>query len=84
VEVELDEETLRQVADITGGQFFRATDQKSLAEIYRQINDLERTEIEVNEYLNIEELYGWLVIPASFLGLALPALSVGIFRKSVA
>ncbi|UCH11660.1 MAG: VWA domain-containing protein [Fidelibacterota bacterium] len=83
VEVDLDEETLRQVADITGGQYFRATDQESLAEIYRQINELERTEIEVNEYLNVHELYGWLVIPASFLGLMLPALSVGIFRKSV-
>ena len=83
VEVELDEETLRQVADITGGQYFRATDQESLAEIYRQINELERTEIEVNEYLNIQELYGWFVIPASVLGLALPLVSIGLFRKFV-
>ena len=84
VEVELDEETLREVADITGGQYFRASDQESLAEIYRQIDELERTEIEVKEYMNVEELYGWLVIPASFLGLMLPALSVGLFRKSLA
>ena len=83
VEVELDEETLRQVADITGGQYFRATDQQSLAEIYDQINQLERTEIEVDEYLNVQELYRWLVIPASVLGLVLPVVSVGIFRKFV-
>ena len=84
VEVELDEETLREVARITGGQYFRATDQESLAEIYGQINELERTEIEVKEYLNVSELYGWLVIPASVLGLLLPVLSAGIFRKVLA
>lgn len=83
VEVELDEETLRQVADITGGQYFRATDQQSLAEIYDQINQLERTEIEVEEYLNVQELYSWLVIPASVLGLVLPVVSMGVFRKFV-
>lgn len=83
VEVELDEETLRQVADITGGKYFRATDRESLAEIYSQINDLERTEIEINEYLNIQELYSWFVIPASVLGLVLPVVSVGLFRKFV-
>ena len=83
VEVELDEETLRQVADITGGQYFRATDQQSLAEIYDQINQLERTEIEVEEYLNVQELYSWLVIPASVLGLILPVVSMGVFRKFV-
>ncbi|MEE9466148.1 MAG: aerotolerance regulator BatA, partial [Candidatus Neomarinimicrobiota bacterium] len=82
--VDLDEETLQEVAKITGGQYFRATDQKSLAEIYRQINQLERTEIEVHEYMNIQELYGWLVIPAGVLGLLLPAVGVGIFRKVVA
>jgi Ca-activated chloride channel family protein len=83
IEVELDEETLRQVADITGGQYFRATDQQSLAEIYDQINQLERTEIQVDEYLNVQELYSWLVIPASVLGLVLSVVSVGVFRKYI-
>ncbi len=84
VEVELDAETLREVARITGGQYFRATDQESLAEIYDQINELERTEIEVKEYLNVSELYSWLVSPASVMGLLLPVLSAGIFRKTLA
>ncbi|MFB0515879.1 MAG: VWA domain-containing protein [Candidatus Neomarinimicrobiota bacterium] len=83
VEVELDEETLQQVADITGGQYFRATDQESLANIYDQINELERTEIEIKEYLNIQELYSWFVIPASVLGLVLPVVAIGVFRKFV-
>lgn len=84
VEVDLDEEILQEVADLTGGQYFRATDQESLQEIYSQIDELERTEIEVNEYLNIQELYGWLVIPASVLGLLLPAVGTGVFKKIVA
>ena len=83
VELDLDEETLRRVAEITGGQYFRAADQQSLAEIYSQINELERTTFEINEYLNIKELYGWLVIPACVLGLALPMVGGGIFRKVI-
>lgn len=84
VEVDLDEETLQAVADLTGGQYFRATDQESLEEIYSQIDELERTEIEVSEYLNVQEFYGWLVIPASLLGLLLPAVGTGLFKKIVA
>jgi len=83
VEVDLDEETLREVASITGGQYFRATNQESLAEIYEQINQLERSEIEVTEYLNVLELYNWFVIPASLLGLALPLIGMGLFRKAL-
>ena len=83
VQGDLDEETLQEVASITGGQYFRATDRESLSEIYGQINQLERTEIEVNEYLNVEELYSWLVIPASVLGLALPLVGMGIFKKAM-
>jgi Ca-activated chloride channel family protein len=83
VEVDLDEETLQAVAEITGGAYFRATDQASLIEVYQQIGELERTTIEVNEYRNIEELYGWLVIPAAFLGLLLPAVGGGLFKKGL-
>lgn len=83
VEVDLDEETLREVASITGGRYFRATDQESLAEIYGQINQLERTEIEISEYMNVKELYSWFVIPASVLGLILPMVGLGIFKKVI-
>ena len=83
VEVDLDEETLREVASITGGQYFRATDQESLAEIYGQINQLERTEIEISEFMNVKELYSWIVIPASVLGLILPVVGLGIFKKVI-
>jgi Ca-activated chloride channel family protein len=83
VEVDLDEETLREVARITNGKYFRATDHESLGEIYSQINELERTVMVVSEYLNSVELYAWFVIPAGLLGLALPVASIGIFRRFI-
>ena len=71
-------------AGLRGGEYYRANGQESLGGIYRQIAELERTEIEVNEYLNVKEFYGWLVIPASLLGLLLPAVGTGLFKKIVA
>ena len=47
---EFDEGTLRNIADITGGQYFRATDNGSLKRIYEQIDQLEKTKLRVREY----------------------------------
>lgn len=49
MKVEIDEDVLKQIADITGGQYFRATDGKGLARVYKQIDQLEKTKIEVIE-----------------------------------
>ena len=49
MKVEIDEDVLKQIADITGGQYFRATDGKGLARVYEQIDELEKTKIEVIE-----------------------------------
>jgi len=81
--VEMDEETLREIANLTGGQFFRATDNESLEHIYAEINELERTEIEVTEYQNIHELYPWFTIPATILALLYLLLARGIYGKFV-
>lgn len=59
---EVDEETLKQVADMTGAQFFRARDLESLEAVYAQIDQLEKTEIEVERYTRFEEAAGgWIV-----------------------
>ena len=50
--VQIDEETLREIADITKGMYFRATDTESLEEIYAQIDEMERTEIIERSYVN--------------------------------
>ena len=81
VQVDVDEESLKEIADITGGQFFRATDNKSLKKVYEEIDALERTEIEVTEYQNYTELYSWLTIPVAFASIFFIFLSRGIFHK---
>ena len=81
VQVDVDEESLKEIADITGGQFFRATDNKSLQKVYEEIDALERTEIEVTEYQNYTELYSWFTIPAAFASIFFIFLSRGIFHK---
>ncbi|MFQ5612141.1 MAG: VWA domain-containing protein [Anaerolineae bacterium] len=69
-DTEIDEETLQQIADITNGRFFRAEDRQGLQEIYRIINDLERSQVEVRTFVRYRELAPWLVLPAlALLGL---------------
>ncbi|NND92334.1 MAG: VWA domain-containing protein [Granulosicoccus sp.] len=66
---ELDEATLRAISEATGGQYFRARNQQELANIYREIDRLEPTEQESDEFRPLRELFAWP------LGVAL-ALSV--------
>jgi Ca-activated chloride channel family protein len=64
---EIDEETLRNIADITGGLYFRAEDELGLQEIYTTINELERSQIEVRTFTRYTELAAWFILPAAFL-----------------
>lgn len=60
VPVNVDEESLQQVAEKTGGRYFRARDVQSLAEIYREIDRLERSAVDETKYYQYEELaYTW-------------------------
>jgi Ca-activated chloride channel homolog len=78
--VEIDEEALKEIADKTGGRYFRATDKDSLASIYAEIDRLERSKISEVRYLQYTEHYKPLVIAA--LGLmAVAAVAKGsLFR----
>tara|TARA_B100000029_G_scaffold516797_2_gene634475 strand:+ start:68824 stop:69831 length:1008 start_codon:yes stop_codon:yes gene_type:complete len=64
---EIDEQTLKQVARITGGFFFKATDGEMLAHIYQRIDALERTEMDAIKYSRYTELFGYFLLPAMFL-----------------
>ena len=77
---EIDEVTLKKIANVTGGEYFRATDIKALESIYLKIDELERSEIEINEYTLYKELYGWFLIPALLLSILLFVLKQIIFR----
>jgi len=61
--VDMDEPTLIKIANLTGGQYFRARDEKSLAEIYQTIDKLEKTKIEVKEFSTYDELFAYFLIP---------------------
>jgi Ca-activated chloride channel family protein len=67
VMINVDDESLRNIADETGGKYFRATDTKKLQEIYGEIDRLERTEMEVASYGDYKELFVPFVLIALFL-----------------
>lgn len=67
VETQIDEKMLDQIARRTGGQYFRAQDERGLRDIFRSIDQLERTEIKVERFTHYEEHYFWFLWPAFFL-----------------
>jgi Ca-activated chloride channel family protein len=79
--VDIDEESLREVALLTGAQYFRATDEEGLSEIYSEIDELERTEIEVENFTQYAERFP-LPLAIGFLLLLLElVLSQTVFRR---
>ncbi len=77
VPVEIDEAVLQQVADITGGNYFRATNNEKLIEIYKKIDEMEKTRVEITSYRNASEsFYSW----AGF-GLMFLILELGLVRS---
>jgi len=76
VPVEIDEVLLKEIAAITGGQYFRATNNRALAEIYSKIDNLEKTKIEITSYKNASEKYhSWL-----WGGIILLLVELGLLR----
>jgi Ca-activated chloride channel family protein len=57
IPVNIDEDMLREIASLTKGRYFRATDEKELKEIYDEINKLETSKIEVMHYRRVAELF---------------------------
>lgn len=64
MDVEIDEEVLQQIAQMTGGEYFRATDKDKLAQIYDRINQLEKSKVEVTEVTSYDERFLWFVLAA--------------------
>ncbi len=70
MEVKIDEPLLQNIADMTGGKYFRATDNKSLANIYSEIDQMEKTIMEVRHYTQRTDEYMPFAIAALLLLLA--------------
>jgi Ca-activated chloride channel family protein len=64
MQVDIDTETLKNIADITKGKFFLATDSEELKEIYNKIDELEKTKIESKTYTNYTDRFAWFALPA--------------------
>ncbi len=70
--VDIDEDTLKKVADKTGGKYYRADSTETLRRVYAEIDQLEKTEAELKRFAYYEELMSWFVLP----GLGLLALEI--------
>jgi len=76
-----DEDTLQQISQLTGGQYYRADNADKFKRIYQEIDKLEKTEAVVNKYTEYQELFPWVV--AAGLALLLLELVLGqtAFRR---
>ena len=80
---EIDEDTLKGIAEVTNAKYFRATDKKSLSGIYREIDNLEKSEITVSYFSSYKEIYIWFLIIGFFLLIISEVLRAYYFRKVI-
>jgi len=66
-DISIDEDSLKKIAEQTGGRYFRATDSDSLKQIYAQIDSLEKSEVKWIDHSEYEELFPFFLIPALLL-----------------
>ena len=81
MKIDIDEETLQQVSGMTGGEYFRADDRERLHEIFKKIDEMEKTKIEVQEYTRYSELFYYFTAAALGLLLVEFVLAQTKFRK---
>jgi len=80
-QVSMDEGTLRQIAEVTGGKYYRATNRTSFQDIFKEIDSLEKTKIESRGHRQFRELFMYFVVPALIILLVEFVLTNTRFRK---
>ena len=80
---EIDEDTLKGIAEVTNAKYFRATDKKSLSGIYTEIDNLEKSEITVSYFSSYQEIYIWFLIIGFFLLIISEVFRAYYFRKVI-
>lgn len=83
LEVEIDEDLLKQIADETGGRYFRANDNTKLAEIYNEINKMEKARTTVDSFPVYKELFGKYALLALLALIAELIFNWFVIRKFV-
>lgn len=79
--VDIDENVLKQIASMTGGQYFRATDNKSLKGIYNEIDQLEKTKMKTSQYSKKYEQFRYFALAAFIFLLIQIVLRYTVYRK---
>ncbi|MFQ5510289.1 MAG: VWA domain-containing protein [Candidatus Krumholzibacteriia bacterium] len=81
MEMELDEDTLKEIAQLTDGEYFHATAARELAEIYDRIDELEKTKIESKTFTSYTDRFAYFVLPALALLLLRMGLDESVLRR---
>jgi len=81
MEVDIDEDTLTKIAETTGGKYYRADSTDTLIEIYDEIDLLEKSEVEVTEYQNYDEIFHWFLLPGLVILLLEIILNNTVWRR---
>ena len=79
--VDIDEETLQKISDMTKGKYYRADNSERFRQIYAEIDKLEKTEAEVKKFAHHDELFAWVISPGLALLLVEILLRHTIFRR---
>jgi Ca-activated chloride channel family protein len=79
--VDVDEAGMKEVAEATGGTFYRATDAQSLRNVYANIDRLEKTTRTIKGFTEHDERFAWFAVPGLFLVLTELGLSATRFRR---
>jgi Ca-activated chloride channel family protein len=80
-QVDIDEEMLTKVADMTGGKYFRAENTSGFRKIYEEIDQLEKTEVEIEKYQRYRELFPYFVLSGLVILLLEIILSNTVWRR---
>ena len=80
---EIDEETLKGIAEVTNAKYFRATDKESWSGIYSEIDNLEKSEITVSYFSSYQEIYIWFLSIGFFLLIIHEILRSYYFRRVI-
>jgi len=81
MKVEIDEDVLKQIASLTGGKYFRATDEKTLAAVYQEIDRLEKTILDVENFVHKKEKYFNFLLTGILLLVFDMLLSLTVLRQ---
>ena len=67
IPVEFNEDSLKEIASMTGGSYFRATDTQSLQRIFKEIDELEKSQVEIQKVAQYRDLFPWFVLAGTLL-----------------